>query len=166
MLRRPPRSTLFPYTTLFRSQQELRQLLAESERLRQELGRARAQYDQAQERLRGGDEQVRQAREEARTIGERRGKAELAVQGTRLELTHLEQQVRERHLMELADVSAARREAALQLEISKAEEQMHSLREKIDALGEVSLTAIDEAREVGERFAFLSSQKTDLEERS
>src|SRR5437899_8142481 len=52
MLRRPPRSTLFPYTTLFRSQQELRQLLAESERLRQELGRARAQYDQAQERLR------------------------------------------------------------------------------------------------------------------
>src|SRR5439155_416634 len=145
-------------------QQELRRLLAESERLREELGRARAHYDQAQERLRGGDEEVRQAREEARTIGERRGKAELALQGTRLELTHLEQQVRERHLMELADVSAARREAALQLEISEAEEQMHSLREKIDALGEVSLTAIDEAREVGERFAFLSSQKTDLEE--
>jgi chromosome segregation protein len=145
-------------------QQELRQLLADSERLREELGRARAQYDQAQERLRGGDEQVRQAREEARTVGERRGKAELALQGTRLELTHLEQQIRERHLMELADVAVARREAALQLELSKAEEQMHSLREKIDALGEVSLTAIDEAREVGERFAFLSTQKADLEE--
>src|SRR5438445_141149 len=145
-------------------QQELRRLLAGSERLREELGRARAHYDQAQERLRGGDEQVRQAREEARTIGERRGKAELALQGTRLELTHLEQQVRERHLMELAEVAVARREAALQLEVSRAEEQMHSLREKIDALGEVSPTASDEAREVGERFAFLSSQKADLEE--
>src|SRR5207237_837778 len=75
-----------------------------------------------------------------------------------------QQQVRERHLMELAEVAVARREAALQLEVSRAEEQMHSLREKIDALGEVSLTAIDEAREVGERFAFLSSQKADLEE--
>ena len=146
------------------AQQELRQLLAESERLRDEVGRARAQYDQAQERLRGGDEEVRQAREEARGIGERRNKAELALQGTRLELTHLEQQVRERHLMELADVAEARRQQALELDLPKAEEQMHSLREKIEALGEVSLTAIDEAREVAERHAFLSGQKKDLEE--
>jgi chromosome segregation protein len=41
---------------------------------------------------------------------------------------------------------------------------MQSLRERIEALGEVSLTAIDEAREVGERHAFLTGQKTDLEE--
>ncbi len=143
---------------------ELQRLLAESERLRDELGRARAQYESAQERLRGGDEEVRKAREEARAIGERRGKAELQIQGTRLELTHLEQQVRERHLMELADVAAARREAALQLDAPAAEEKMHSLREKIEALGEVSLTAIDEAREVGDRYAFLSTQKADLEE--
>ena len=146
------------------AQQELRQLLADSERLRDELGRARAQYDQAQERLRGGDEEVRKVREEGREIGERRGKAELALQGTRLEVTHLEQQVRERHLMELADVVDARRQQALELDLSKAEEQMHSLREKIEALGEVSLTAIDEAREVAERHAFLSGQKADLEE--
>jgi chromosome segregation protein len=146
------------------ARQEVRQLLADSERLRGELGRARALYDQAQERLRGGDEEVRKAREEGRTLGERRGKAELALQGTRLEMTHLEQGVRERHLMELADVAAERREPALQLDLPAAEEQMHSLREKIEALGEVSLTAIDEAREVGERHAFLAGQKADLEE--
>ena len=145
-------------------QRELQRLLADSERLREDLGRARARYEQAQERLRGGDEQVRVAREEARAVGDRRGKAELQIQGTRLEITHLEQQVRERNLMELADVAAARREPALQLDTAAAEEKMHSLRERIEALGEVSLTAIDEAREVGERFAFLSGQKTDLEE--
>jgi chromosome segregation protein len=145
-------------------QRELQRLLGESERLRDDLGRARAQSEAAQERLRGGDEEVRKAREEARAIGERRGKAELQIQGTRLELSHLEQQVRERHLMELADVAAARREPAQQLDVPAAEEKMHSLREKIEALGEVSLTAIDEAREVGERFAFLSGQKADLEE--
>src|SRR3954463_9385032 len=146
------------------AQQELKQLLAESERLRDELGRARAQYDQAQERLRGGDEEVKKAREEARQIGERRGKAELQLQGTRLEIGHVEQQVRERNLMEIADVTLARREAALQLDLAEAESRMLSLREKIDALGEVSLTAIDEAREVGERHGFLSAQKADLEE--
>ena len=143
---------------------ELKQLLADSERLREELGRARAQYDQAQQRLQGGDEEVRKSREEAREIGERRNRAELAIQGTRLEITHLEQTVRERNLMELADVAAARSEAALQLDVPAAEEKMRALREKIDALGEVSLTAIDEAREVGDRHAFLTAQKADLEE--
>src|SRR5258708_39108405 len=32
MIRRPPRSTLFPYTTLFRSQLSLRQLFAHADR--------------------------------------------------------------------------------------------------------------------------------------
>jgi chromosome segregation protein len=143
---------------------ELQQLLAESTRLREELGRARALYDQAQLRLQGGDEQVKAAREETRQVGERRSKAELALQGTRLEISHLEQSVRERNLMELADVVPSRREDALQLDAVRTEEKMHALREKIDALGEVSLTAIDEAREVGERYQFLSGQKVDLEE--
>jgi len=146
------------------AQAELRQLLADSERLREELGRARAQYEQAQERLRGGDEEVKKAREEARQIGERRGKAELLLQGTRLSLGHVEAQVRERHLMEIRDVAEARREQALALDTADAEARTVSLREKIEALGEVSLTAIDEAREVGERHAFLSGQKADLEE--
>ena len=146
------------------AKRELQQLLVDSERLREELGRARAQYEQAQERLRGGDEEVKRARDEARGIGERRSRAELAIQGTRLSLQHLEQAVRERNLMEIADVAAARREQALDLDAQAAEEQMRSLREKIDALGEVSLTAIDEAREVGERHQFLTGQKSDLEE--
>jgi chromosome segregation protein len=41
---------------------------------------------------------------------------------------------------------------------------MASLRERIEALGEVSLTAIDEAREVSERHVFLTTQIKDLEE--
>ncbi len=146
------------------AQEELKQLLADSSRLRDELARARALYEQAQARLRGGDEEVKKAREESREIGERRSRAELALQGTRLELQHLEETVREKHLMELADVAAARGEQALQLDLAQAEARMQSLREKIEALGEVSLIAIDEAREVGERFNFLSAQKTDLEE--
>ena len=143
---------------------EVARLLVDSERLREELGRARALYDQAQERLRGGDDQVKAARDESKQAGERRSRAELALQGTRLQLQHLEQGVRERNLMELADVAAARHEEAAGIDAAKAEEKMHGLREKIEALGEVSLTAIDEAREVSERHTFLTTQKQDLEE--
>src|SRR5437667_5896044 len=39
MIRRPPRSTLFPYTTLFRSRQEDRQCARLGLRRRQEAGR-------------------------------------------------------------------------------------------------------------------------------
>jgi chromosome segregation protein len=146
------------------AQKELAQLVEQGRSLRDELGRARALYDAGQERLRGGDEEVREARDEARDASDRKSRAELAVQGTRLALGHLAQAVRERNLMEIAEVVQARREDALGLDAAEAERSMHSLRERIEALGEVSLTAIDEAREVGERHAFLSGQKADLEE--
>jgi chromosome segregation protein len=146
------------------AQKELQQLLTDGAALRDELGRARALYDAAQARLRGGDEEVKRAREESREVGERRNRAELLLQGTRLELNHLAQAVRERNMMEIEGVSQARREDALALDAEKAEKDMLSLREKIEALGEVSLTAIDEAREVGERHTFLTGQKNDLEE--
>src|SRR3712207_8182154 len=41
MIRRPPRSTLFPYTTLFRSRDELRVIRPRRLRVAREPGRAR-----------------------------------------------------------------------------------------------------------------------------
>ncbi len=143
---------------------DVTRLLTESERLRAELGRARALYDTAQTRLQGGDSEVHAARAESRESSDRRNRAELVLQGTRLALTHLEQSVRERNLMELADVAAARKQAAAEVDTAEADAEMTRLREKIDALGEVSLTAIDEAREVNERYTFLTTQKQDLDE--
>ena len=61
-------------------------------------------------------------------------------------------------------MAAAKREEALTLDAEGADARMQELRAAIEALGEVSLTAIDEAREVGARHAFLSAQKQDLEE--
>ncbi len=143
---------------------ELQALLRSGEELREELGRARTLYDQGQERLRGGDEEVRAARGELEQAARRRSDAELRLQETRLTLQHLEQGTRERHLMELAEVAPERREEALQLDPAVADTRAAALREKIDALGEVSLTAIDEAKEVGDRFAFLTGQRADLED--
>jgi chromosome segregation protein len=146
------------------TQEQLGGMLKESELLREELGRARVLYEQAQAKLRGGDEEVRKARGETSKAGERRAAAELALQGVRLELNHLEQAVREKHQLEVHEVAEARGGEAESLDRERAEEKMATLRDRIEALGEVSLTAIDEAREVGERHAFLTAQKADLEE--
>jgi chromosome segregation protein len=148
------------------TQTELTTLLQDGERLREELGRARALYDQGQARLRGGDDEVKAARAELDAVSRRRAAAELKVQEVRLQLAHLEQTVRERFLMELADVATHedKRAQALELDLPRAEEKMASLRERIEALGEVSLTAIDEAREVSERHVFLTTQIKDLED--
>ena len=146
------------------SHAQLSAMLKESEELREQLGRARVLYETAQSKLRGGDDEVRAARGESNKVGERRSAADLALQTIRLEIGHLEQSVREKHLMEIADVSEARREEAEKIDRERAEEQMTRLRERIEALGEVSLTAIDEAKEVGDRHAFLTAQKIDLEE--
>jgi chromosome segregation protein len=146
------------------SRESLSSMLKESERLREELGRARVLYEQGQSKLRGGDDEVRAARSTSNKAGERRSAAELALSTVRLEIGHLEQQIRERHLMEIGDVAEAHKATAESIDRERTEEQMGRLRERIDALGEVSLTAIDEAKEVGDRYTFLTGQKQDLEE--
>src|SRR3712207_7600540 len=51
MIRRPPRSTLFPYTTLFRSQAraELSQAQSDGERLAKQLSKAETELEKARE---------------------------------------------------------------------------------------------------------------------
>src|SRR5688572_32977065 len=53
MIRRPPRSTLFPYTTLFRSPRELQRLELERQENAVELGSARADDARELDRLPG-----------------------------------------------------------------------------------------------------------------
>jgi chromosome segregation protein len=148
------------------TQGELTTLLKEGERLREELGRARALYDRASEKLRGGDDEVKGARGVLDAAVKRRAATELKLQEVRIELTHLAQGVRERFMMDLAEVAAndEKRAAVSELDSVRTEEKMLSLREKIEALGEVSLTAIDEAREVEARHLFLTGQIKDLED--
>src|SRR3712207_7296357 len=71
MIRRPPRSTLFPYTTLFRSQRHLQHVGAAAHRQRLHRPAPR-----------------RQARDDARQPGARDGVAEQDRKSTRLNSSH------------------------------------------------------------------------------
>src|SRR2546422_8455842 len=56
MIRRPPRSTLFPYTTLFRSREEVRGLRAEMERRRTERDEIAALCEDIRTRVKRSEE--------------------------------------------------------------------------------------------------------------
>src|SRR2546422_8160654 len=53
MIRRPPRSTLFPYTTLFRSHRENERLLRENEDLRRKVAEREKQIADLERQLAG-----------------------------------------------------------------------------------------------------------------
>ncbi len=79
-----------------------------------------------------------------------------------MKLQNLESTLMDRYRL---DVSSLLPEYA-EVEYSEAErrERQAELQRLIDEMGEVNLTAIEEYRELEERFTFLSTQKADLEE--
>lgn len=79
-----------------------------------------------------------------------------------LETEHLVASVNERFQVNLVEaVHEYHQRGPLEAE---AKEKLNELRGQLERMGEVNVTAIEEHNEIRERFAFLSKQKTDLEE--
>ena len=79
-----------------------------------------------------------------------------------MKLRYLEETLQEKHRMEIAEALAAYE--SLEWDESERGARQAELQRLIDEMGEVNLMAIDEFRQMEERFAFLTGQKEDLEE--
>src|SRR3712207_8147631 len=85
MIRRPPRSTLFPYTTLFRSQMDLDTL----DELMAELKEERATVERKLEAARDRKERIKELENEAKIVwGLYAGLATADRKSTRLNSSH------------------------------------------------------------------------------
>ncbi len=151
---------------------------------------ARNDYEVEAEAIRAREAEVRGQRSEVLAAREELQAGELSLREAELRLENLDGQIRERWSVELGAWSpptpeqaaaAAAAAAGADGEDEEAEsvgpgeaelaglpaEERHSLlgetRRRLDALGEVNLAAIEEHEELGERFRFLSEQKSDLE---
>ncbi|MFA5517068.1 MAG: chromosome segregation protein SMC [Desulfuromonadales bacterium] len=141
-----------------RLQAELEVLFRRREEEKSRLDRHRdvfeavgGQVEAQEEALKVLRTRVSQAREELTTL-QLRGR-ELV-----LEIDHLNQSVGERYRIDLAQEVAEEAD----FDPSGAENRLRDLRRLIDDIGEVNLTAIDEYRELEERYQFLSTQQEDL----
>ena len=112
------------------------------------LGQVEEQQEKLKElRLRAG-----QAREDLANLQLRRRELDL-------EAEHLRQNILQRYRL---DLEAAAPADASEFHAAGAERRLLELRRLIDDIGEVNLTAIDEYRELEERFRFLTEQQEDL----
>ncbi|MBL9042443.1 MAG: chromosome segregation protein SMC [Myxococcales bacterium] len=129
--------------------------------LGEELQVLRNAYEQKRGALSTREMELRERRDREN----RQGKEALAHKARLSELTvqqrALEESIIERHRVRVEDIVI---DYHLRPQVSRAEEERAAeLRELIDRMGEINLTAIDEWNELSKRYNFLVSQKTDLE---
>jgi len=79
-----------------------------------------------------------------------------------MKLGHLEETLRDKHRMEISEALSSY--ATIECDEAERAARQAELQKAVDEMGEVNLMAIEEFKQMEERFAFLSSQKDDLEE--
>ena len=152
---------------------EQQQLVAQEQRLRAELeallnrreeqlrsGQSvRERYEQERQYLDEQRDQLRGIRGEAETLRKEVARLQLRHHEFLIDAEHVRQGVLERYRVDLLEHQVPE---ATEDELSRQQEQLKRLQQRIEALGEVNLMAIDEYREQEERYEFLTRQRDDL----
>jgi chromosome segregation protein len=137
-------------------------------RLAEELGRVRevllaerSAHQDATAKARSAESEARDLRKRAEAITQAAGDAALTAREQALELSHLEEQIRERCQTELRDELL--RFHAERPPGEAERRRLEDLKAQADRMGAINLTAIEEYDDLARRHAFLSEQKGDLE---
>ncbi len=141
---------------------------AEEQRIAQEARRqvldgaiaiARAAHEAAGAAVAAHERLVHERREELDGLRNACNQCEVALAEKRLRAEHLTQSMREKYGADLAEQPAGEETEEEEAALAR----LQALREKLARIGEVSVGAIDELRELEERAQFLRTQKEDLE---
>jgi chromosome segregation protein len=139
----------------------LADLAADSRVRTEELSRGRAAYEERRGALLREEGELKAAREELGRLTQRAGGLELMLRELGMNRTHLEEQIEERYRVRVVDqlIDFHLRPPVGEVE----EERLAELRDLIERMGEINLTAIDEYKALEQRYQFLVAQKGDLE---
>jgi len=150
-------------------QDEVRTLRDELERLlvghREEevaLVRLRERFEETRQGIEQREARLKELRAGMTLVREALATRQLANRELELEREHLRQGFLERYRIDLAD-ELAQGLAEASFDPVAAAGRRDGLQRKIDEIGEVNLTAIDEYRDMEERHQFLAAQQDDLQ---
>lgn len=129
---------------------------------RTEVEAARAALEEEDETLKAEDGALKTLRKEIDELKEELGAAVMRVREHELARGSLAEQIDERYRLTLSEIVADYHLVEVQSEEHRI--QAEKLRKRLDNIGPINLTAIEEYEEVKERFEFLSGQKKDLED--
>ncbi|HEY5672969.1 MAG TPA: chromosome segregation protein SMC [Malonomonas sp.] len=152
---------------------EQEQLLLSDERLRIELNLlldrreeqqkasqdVRERYEQQRRQLDEFRDKLRSVRVEAESLRKEVARLQLRQHELQVDAEHVRQGVLERYRVDLSEHQVPEATAD---ELERQQRQLKSLQQRIEALGEVNLMAIDEYTELEQRYDFLSQQRDDL----
>jgi len=136
-------------------------LAEELARVREVLGAERAAHLDATTKARAAESEARDLRKRGEALSQAAGDAALTAREQALELSHLEEQIRERCQVELRDELL--RFHAERPPGEPERRRLEELKAQADRMGAINLTAIEEYDDLARRHTFLSEQKGDLE---
>ncbi|MBI5598444.1 MAG: chromosome segregation protein SMC [Deltaproteobacteria bacterium] len=112
------------------------------------------------ERMKSSEAEIRKLRDELSGLQEKKAGLSFRLKELELSLGNLKEKTIERYGADMRDYASSVDIASM--EPTAASEKADELREKIGAMGEVSLSALEEYRELDERHNFLIEQQADL----
>lgn len=140
---------------------DLLQRAQRRQQLAEELQVLRNRYEERRQSIASRESDLRERRDRESSQVKQALKLRTRLSELELARQHAEESAQERHRVALGDVVT---DYHLRPLITPAdEERAQELRELIDRMGEINLTAIEEYKEVEKRYSFLVAQKTDLE---
>lgn len=141
---------------------QLKRYLVESATVEARFSAAREAYQAHAEVLREDEQVVRGLRSSCEDLRRTAAACSVALSEISLQMEHLEQSLAERYRIDLQEILPLFQDR--EWDVEETRQRQMELQRQVDEMGEVNLTAIEEHRELEERFNFLSSQKADLEE--
>lgn len=145
-----------------KSDEELKVLLEKQWKADELCKTIRIGYEQEAALAQQGEAALKQLRSAGDQLSQELGTRNLKLTETMMLLRNLEETVAEKYRCAIADLVP--RYAQREFDETGMRSRQAELVGLIEGIGEVNLTAIEEFRELEERFEFLSGQKSDLEE--
>jgi chromosome segregation protein len=143
-------------------EEELRAIVGHQLASEQALLLIRERYDGEAATVQEEEARLKTGRSEAAALRDLLNSKSLRFSEVTMRLGHLRETLQEKHRVDLAEALASYQD--LEWDESERGARQAELQKMIDDMGEVNLMAIDEFRQMEERFGFLTGQKEDLEE--
>jgi len=134
----------------------------ELENLRTRISILRNQYEEVSSSLQAKESEYQALQVQANKRLHEVNEAQIRFEQAKMKEQVLIEQIRERYMLNLPDVWLNHFDS--HLDLVETESNLKGLKERLSKIGEVNLSAIEEYRQTGERYEFLTAQQSDLVE--
>ncbi|BCA79166.1 chromosome segregation protein SMC [Desulfuromonas sp. AOP6] len=138
---------------------ELEVLFRKREEEKKSFDRLKERFDESARHIEEHEDVLKGTRSRMNDLRETLSSLQLKTRELDMEAEHLREGVLDRYRLDLAEMDAPEEDLA---DSEAMQTRASDLRRVIDDMGEVNLTAIEEYRELEERFSFLTGQQEDL----